>query len=608
METRYSSKELVHTNKGTGLQVYKATLSTGHTLCVKEQRVKGSSSLLQSLRTQQQLRHRNVCEVLRVQAWEEDGQTVVRGELPWLFPSLDYHTLCLRKARQSWSLSHAFLLLDHLSSALSLSQSLHLPHHCLCPSNIYMQPGPLFLLSNFKADTSPTDQKVEIAFLSPLLRQEYAQRIMGNAGKVSHNEYKTDVFALGVVVLSMSQWEGVGKANGNLDRLYELLDACSYSVAVKSLLREMLAAEETERPDCIALRTKVRNLIEASLLQPVHFAMEGNCSAALEPLSQLLLCSVSLRPHIHTPVASPQVTKCVKCGEVFSVNLSEPWRLSLWGSCFAKPSKSICSEACLSLHIDIDESRPSSHSQGPEEIENSIVSIRHLGDCSSLRLYYDCQVHTCKPSHIQKYCKTVRPGLLSPCPECPAPTLRTGSFAGYTVYISEVYQDSFAFVQLSMKRDKVIGKLLQLHYEGSQLWACPWPLLLQVSKGNCHLCEAKMQMDWRPFLHAQQTYIVCSQRCALTHLTPSSTHCPVCRVTITAARRDLARGKAKGLEAFFASADSESCCLCLAAHNDISLDCEHHFCEQCIHTLLRVKPGKEIPCLYCGTGSGLVAS
>lgn len=607
MVTRYSSKELVHTNKNTGLEVYKAVLPAGTTICVKEQRVKelSSSSLLKSLRTQQQLRHRNVCQILSVQTWEEAGQTVVRGELPWLFPSFDYQTLCFRKDRQFWPLSHSLLLLDHLSSALSLSQSLQLSHRSLSPSNIYMQPGPLFLLSNFKAaDTLLTDQRVEVAFLSPLLRQQYAQKVMGNAGRVSHNEYKTDVFALGVIVLSMRQWEEVNKAQGNLDRLYDLIDACGYSLGVKSLLRAMLAAEETERPDCISLRTKVRNLIETSLLQPVNSALEANCNTAIEPLSQLLLCSVSLVPEVHRPAPASQLTKCMKCGELFRINPSESWRLALWGSCLAKPSKSICSEACLTS----SDPMPASPASNSEQTDRCIVSMQPLGDYHSLRLFYDCQIHRCKDSQIQEYCKMEGPCLLPPCSECPDPRLQTIKLAGYTIYLSEAYQGLFTFVRLNLRKDLVLGKLMQLHYEGTRFWSCPWQLHLQVSQGNCHLCEAKLQADWRPFLHDQQCFIVCSQRCALTRLPPNSTHCPLCKVAITAQRRDIARGKTQGFEAFFASADAESCCLCLAAPSDISLDCEHQFCEKCMRTLLRAKPGQEIPCLYCGAGSGLVAS
>lgn len=605
MDARYSSKEHIHTCKETGLDVYKATLSSGSTICVKEQRVRdlSTSTLLKTLNIQQQLRHRNVCQVLLLKTWREE-EMVVRGEMPWLSPSLDFHSLFLRKSKQVWSLSDSFLLLDHISSALSLSQTLKLPHLNLSPSNIYLQPGPLFLLSNYKAE-SPVlaGIKVDTTFLSPILRQEYVQRVMGNAGQVLHNEYKSDVFSLGVIVLYMNQLEGVVKAPGNMSRLCELINASSYSPAMKALLREMIAAEEAERPDSLVLRSKVRTLIETSLLQPVNSLIQRDTSAARELLSQLLQCSVSLEALVQPPakITQSNITKCSKCGEPFSLDSTEPWRISLWGSSLAKPSKSICSEACLSLPITTTENRRS------KKTVNTIVNARSIGDLKSLHLYFDCQVHICESSTFEDYFRSVSPSLLCPCPECPPIKFMVGKIAGYTVYFPEIYQDMLAFIKLSIPRKKVLGKRIELESEGVQYWPLPCALIYCLDKTPCHLCQATMQNDWRPFIHAQQLFVICSQHCAQTRLPASASFCPTCQAAITIKRRDLARGATSGFEAFLASADPESCCLCIFGPCEVSLDCQHNFCSNCMSSLLRVKSGQEIPCLYCGAGSGLRA-
>jgi hypothetical protein len=423
---------------------------------------------------------------------------------------------------------------------------------------------------------------------------------MGNAGQVLHNEYKSDVFSLGVIVLHMNQWEGVMKGQRNVSRLCELVDVSSYSPAMKALLREMVAAEEAERPDCLVLRTKVRTLIETSLLQPVNSLIERDVSAVRELLSQLLQCSVSLEVLIQPPANVPRsyVAKCSKCGEPFSLDSTEPWRLSLWGSSLAKPSKSICSEACLSLPSATGVSRRS------RETARGTVAVSILGDLKSLRLYYDCQIHTCASSQINDYCSAVSPTLLCLCPVCPPFNMIVGKIAGYKIYFPEIYRDFLAFIELNIPRSKVLGNLVELKYEGPRPWAIPCALIEYLRKPHCHLCQATMQKDWRPFIHAQQIFIICSQRCAQTRLPADTTVCPTCKTAITIKRRDLARGTMTDFEAFIASADSDSCCLCIFGPSDLSLDCQHHFCSNCMESLLRVKPGQEIPCLYCGAGSG----
>jgi predicted thioesterase len=85
MDNIYTTKELVHINRDTGLSVFKATLPSGLTICVKEQHVKEltSSSLQKSLAAQQRLKHVNICAVLRIEV-SSGEEACVRGELFWM--------------------------------------------------------------------------------------------------------------------------------------------------------------------------------------------------------------------------------------------------------------------------------------------------------------------------------------------------------------------------------------------------------------------------------------------------------------------------------------------------------------------------------------------
>lgn len=596
MDSRYTTKELVHINRDTGVSVFKATLPSGLSICVKEQYVKERNSRLlqKSLAAQQRLTHGNICPVLRIEV-SSGEDACVYGELAWMDSSLDYHSLILQKARKSWSLQHSFLMLDHLSSALALGQSLGQSHGALFPSNIYYLPqGPCFLLSNYKVE-APTkeDKHADIVFLSPLQRQEYALQVLGTPSKLSQDQYKSDVFALGVVLLYMNRYQEVMKSQGQITRLYEIINMCSYSLAVKTLIREMLAIEESQRPDCISLRTKVREIIETSLLKSVNSLINRDCLGIREPLSQLLLCSVSL-------IASYQYTEspmriCSQCSRSFQLEPTEPWRLYLWGSYLAKPSKSLCSQACL----------PASPSSITPPSTRECKVIYSIIKSAAVRLYFNCLLHSATESQLKTYYKSIRPGFLPQCPICPEAHMLNYTIAGYSFLYPEHYTGFLAFAVVKISRVIVLSKCIKLQLQGEQYLVCPWLLLEFLNKGKCHWCGGALQSDWRPCIHAQQPFLSCSQACANARISPS---CSTCQQAILPDRVTLARGELRGCEAFFKSADSTSCCLCGCGVGEVTGDCEHSFCSSCMEISAHLKPKGEIVCLFCGSGSGLSAN
>lgn len=144
---------------------------------------------------------------------------------------------------------------------------------------------------------------------------------MGTPGKVSQDQYKSDVFALGVVLLYMNCYQEVMKAQGQITRFYEIINVCSYSPDLKSLIKEMLAIEESQRPNCITLRIKVREIIETSLLQSVNMLVNSDVLGISEPLSQLLLCCVSLVANYQYTESTMRI--CSQCGRSFQLEPTE---------------------------------------------------------------------------------------------------------------------------------------------------------------------------------------------------------------------------------------------------------------------------------------------
>jgi hypothetical protein len=385
------------------------------------------------------------------------------------------------------------------------------------------------------------------------------------------------------------------KAQGQITRLYEIINVCSYSPNLKSLIKEMLAVEESQRLDCIALRIQVREIIETSLLQSVNSLVNSDVLGTREPLSQLLLCSVSLTANYQ--YAESTMRTCSQCGRSFQLEPTESWRLSLWGSYLAKSSKSLCSQACLPTF-------PSS-SFINTSITREYQVIISINKPAAVRLYFNCLLHGCTESQLKKYYKSICPGFLPTCPTCPKVRLLKRTIAGSPFLFPEQYQGSFAFAIVQLTRVVVLSKCIKLQLQGEQYLACPSLLLVFLEAGKCHWCSGALQRDWRPCIHAQQPFLLCSQNCAKTRL---NTSCSSCQQAILLDRVTLARGEISGCEAFFKSANSTSCCLCVFGVGEVTLDCEHCFCSSCMEISVRLKQEGEIVCLFCGAGSGLSAN
>ena len=288
---------------------------------------------------------------------------------------------------------------------------------------------------------------------------------------------------------------------------------------------------------------------------------------------------------------------CSQCGRSFQLEPTECWRLSLWGSCLAKPSKSLCSQACLPAF-------PSSSSINTPSTREGQVIVSIIKP-AALRLYFNCLLHICKESQMETYYRSISPGFLPPCPICPKAHLFKRTIAGYPFLFPEQYESYFAFAMVKLSRVMVLSKCIKLQLQGEQYLACPWLLLVFLETGKCHWCGGALQKDWRPCIHAQQPFLFCSQNCAKARISPS---CSACQQAILPDRVTLARGEICGCEAFFKSANSTSCCLCVCGVGEVTWDCEHCFCSSCMEISARLKQEGELVCLFCGAGSGLSAN
>jgi serine/threonine protein kinase len=163
--------------------------------------------------------------------------------------------------------------------ALSFLQEREVSHRDIKPENILITDnGKTLKISDLgcctKIDASTLTLKGTANYLSPKLRKRHELNQENAEYKVHHNSYKSDVFSLGLIILSMLQ-EGFNNTQYNrLDNLENLI--CEKVGKIKNqffrqLIIKMLEFDEDRRMDFIELKDFLH---QNHVILPEHFCQK----------------------------------------------------------------------------------------------------------------------------------------------------------------------------------------------------------------------------------------------------------------------------------------------------------------------------------------------
>lgn len=226
------------------VQVFAGFLpSTGQPVATKvlkhTQRAQANASLAEA-RTQFELKHPNVVEVLGCYSEESEGEVRAALVMELMEKSLSQELAERKVANKPWTEEELCCYLRDLASALALAHSRGIAHRDIKPSNIFLSPTTVKLgdfgsaVGSHHPNSLPNIQGT-MEYLSPEIRRYMVAKLTSCADHLSFDLFKSDVFSLGVTMLELVT---LGYCLPSVDQYPKLLP----------LLMKMIAELPQDRP------------------------------------------------------------------------------------------------------------------------------------------------------------------------------------------------------------------------------------------------------------------------------------------------------------------------------------------------------------------------
>lgn len=247
---------------------YLGTIRSSQPVYIKSRvfRKKTSASVaLEECARAKAFKHANVCEVIdyykerKGSKWEV---TVVE-ERPG--GSLSEEIEERRKAERHWSENEILTELFKLLRALSEAQQSQIAHRNITLDNIFLSPNgcklgnfSLFFAAECKdLDLFELKYPGTLEYMSPELRDENASLFTDCHFNLSFDYYKSDIYSLGLVILSMSLLRFPSETQSPLEEL--LREVSDHFPSLPEILRQMLQPEASNRKNCQPLLVLMEN-------------------------------------------------------------------------------------------------------------------------------------------------------------------------------------------------------------------------------------------------------------------------------------------------------------------------------------------------------------
>ena len=294
-----------------------------------------ANSLEREFQALLQLSHPNIMKIYDCFWTENEGKKYLVFAMEWCSKDLAKDMVQRKSNDFPWKEDDFWVVIRKLISALAYMQRQGFAHRDIKPANIFLMTnnevkiGDLGSALQSNSGFSEADYNYAMrtvvgtpAFLSPLLRNG----LKLHYGQIPHNVYKSDVFSLGITLLSLANlavpaWPAqVEITNEVIGRMVEQVQ---YSNNVKDLLKAMMNVEEESRGDFVKFEEWISP-------KPV-------------PLPQSIV-----HEEAKSPVPLPNSLKCLSegCGKVVTVSSKDANRQVIQLNC--EPNKHVfCSLDCF---------------------------------------------------------------------------------------------------------------------------------------------------------------------------------------------------------------------------------------------------------------------
>lgn len=370
----------LYSNPYLQVQVYSATLPDGTTVAVKEQVHPTFSAANQALSEgllQTQLSHPYICHCHRI--WLENGSAEgVKTVLVMELMQKDLMTAIQERVERGeyWEERVLLWYLQCIASALGYAKSKQVAHRDIKPHNLLLAADQTLKLGDFGSarqfpDLSQSIQGTPL-FLSPELRILLLNRLSGIDSSHHCDYYKSDVYSLGLTMLSAAALrkptdgvENTLKGLGNMPILQEILTGmlkeipenrpsfeeiegiCAENLSCISasvLLSQASAQYEPVPPSAICCICGASFLLSES---PTPFICSQECSAALE---RSLAQSDGKCQHCRAEIGVKSMPVVLSCGHLFHSVLCFKDYLS---SCGLDYLCTICMREISEMEVDM---------------------------------------------------------------------------------------------------------------------------------------------------------------------------------------------------------------------------------------------------------------
>ena len=248
----------------------------GHVVCKVLASSSDRTEIIQSREVQilRSLSHCNICPVFHITQQKLQNRHYFIITMPFVATNLAKERHKRMKLGAHWKEAELWSILMQVTSALCYTQEMQVCHRDLKPSNLLLEPTGRVLVADFGSGKMNTPVGAAghswvgtIDYVSPELQRAVAALMLGDAQAAAYCPYRSDVFSLGVTLLSLMRLDlpQYSAKAGSADRTVELITLLGelrprYSEELLIVIGSMIEHDPELRPSFVQLEATLQTL------------------------------------------------------------------------------------------------------------------------------------------------------------------------------------------------------------------------------------------------------------------------------------------------------------------------------------------------------------
>lgn len=275
----------------------------GHVVCKVLASASDRTKLMQSREIQilSSLSHCNICPVFRISQQKLQNCHYFIITMPYVTTSLAKERHKRAKLKAHWKETELWSILGQVVSALCYTQQLQVCHRDLKPSNLLLELTGRVLVADFGSGkmgtpigTAGHSLAGTAEYTSPEMQRATSALLLGTAQTAAYCPYRSDVFSLGVTLLSLMRLglHQYSAPAGSADRTAELVALLDelrtrYSEELLIVIGSMIEHDPELRPTFVELEATLQALKGPAQLCPSTFLACQACHDHTKSLVKL---------------------------------------------------------------------------------------------------------------------------------------------------------------------------------------------------------------------------------------------------------------------------------------------------------------------------------